>query len=116
MDIFTTLESEVRSYCRSFPTVFVKSLGHELIDEDGNRYIDFLAGAGALNYGHNNPLFKNVLIDYLQSDGITQSLDLFTAAKRTFLERFNELILKPRGFNYKIMFHYCPLKKIETAV
>jgi diaminobutyrate-2-oxoglutarate transaminase len=53
MDIIERLESEVRSYCRAFPTSFARASGSELIDRDGRRYLDFFAGAGALNYGHN---------------------------------------------------------------
>ena len=50
----TNRESEIRSYCRKYPTTFVKAKGCYLYDENGNKYLDFLAGAGALNYGHNN--------------------------------------------------------------
>ncbi|NER47528.1 MAG: diaminobutyrate--2-oxoglutarate transaminase [Symploca sp. SIO1A3] len=104
MSIFTRLESEVRSYCRLFPTVFTKAVGDQLMDENGRTYIDFLSGAGALNYGHNNPKLKQRLLEYIESDAITHSLDMFTAAKQKFLERFEELILVPRGLNYKVMF------------
>mgnify|MGYP005851483227 CR=1 FL=1 len=34
---------------------FVKAEGIFLYDEDGNRYMDFTAGSGALNLGHNPP-------------------------------------------------------------
>lgn len=74
------------------------------MDENGRTYIDFLSGAGALNYGHNNPKLKQRLLEYIESDAITHSLDMFTAAKQKFLERFEELILVPRGLNYKVMF------------
>ena len=53
LSVFTNHESEVRSYCRSFPVVFTSAVGHLLIDSRGRRYVDFLTGAGALNYGHN---------------------------------------------------------------
>ena len=46
---FETYESEVRSYCRHFPKVFTDAVGATLTDEDGNRYIDFFCGAGAVN-------------------------------------------------------------------
>ncbi len=57
MKIFDEIESEVQSYARAFPRVFNRAKGAEMFDSDGNRYLDFLAGAGTLNYGHNNPLF-----------------------------------------------------------
>ena len=104
MDIFASLESEVRYYCRDFPTVFTKAVGCKLFDEQGREYLDFFSGAGTLNYGHNNPRLKQRLIEYLESDSITHSLDMATAVKREFLERFNSLILDPRRLRYKIQF------------
>jgi diaminobutyrate-2-oxoglutarate transaminase len=104
MKIFEEIESEVRSYARAFPRLFDKAQGELIYDDDGNEYIDFLAGAGSLNYGHNHPLFKEKLIEYIQRDGITQGLDLHTRAKGEFLESFNENILKPRDLDYIVMF------------
>ncbi|MDT8451733.1 MAG: diaminobutyrate--2-oxoglutarate transaminase [Gammaproteobacteria bacterium] len=104
MKIFDEIESEVQSYARSFPRVFHKAQGEFLYDEDGKQYLDFLAGAGTLNYGHNNPLFKKELLQYIQDDGITHGLDLHTKAKREFLEAFSEKILKPRNLNYVMQF------------
>ena len=104
MKIFEEIESEVQSYARSFPRIFNKAVGELLYDEEGTQYLDFLAGAGTLNYGHNNPLFKEKLLDYIHNDGITHGLDLHTKAKGEFLETFNEKILKPRGLEYVLQF------------
>lgn len=104
MDTFQEHESEVRSYSRSFPTVFTKSKGYKLWDTDGKEYIDFFAGAGTLNYGHNNDKMKELLIEYIQNDAITHSLDMATEARGNFLEQFHEIILKPRNLDYKVMF------------
>lgn len=100
---FEMYESSVRSYCRSFPAVFSRAKGAFMYDEDGKEYIDFFCGAGALNYGHNNDYIKDKLIDYLKSDGVLHGMDMFTPAKRDFLETLQEKILKPRGLNYKVM-------------
>ena len=104
MKVFDEIESEVQSYARAFPRVFNKAQGEHLYDEDGTQYLDFLGGAGTLNYGHNNPLFKEALMEYIQQDGITHGLDLHTKAKREFLEAFYEKILQPRGLNYVMQF------------
>jgi diaminobutyrate-2-oxoglutarate transaminase len=104
MDIFESLESEVRSYCRSWDTVFERASGSSLYSEDGREYLDFFSGAGALNYGHNNPVLLQPLVDYLLSGAIVHSLDMKTPAKRRFLETFRELILEPRNLDYKVMF------------
>jgi diaminobutyrate-2-oxoglutarate transaminase len=102
MSIFDTLESEVRFYSRLFPVVFERAAGSRLYDESGRSYIDFFSGAGTLNYGHNNPVFKELLFDYLRRDGITHSLDMATTAKRAFLTRLQRVILEPRGLRYKV--------------
>lgn len=104
LKLFDRLESEVRSYIRSFPTVFAQGRGSNLTDAEGRSYVDFFAGAGTLNYGHNNPVLKNRLIEYLHSDGVVHGLDMATVAKQEFLETFERLILRPRNMFYKIQF------------
>jgi diaminobutyrate-2-oxoglutarate transaminase len=104
LNIFSQIESEVRGYIRSFPVVFDRAVGSVMIDEDGTEYIDFFSGAGALNYGHNNPLMKKELLAYIENDSISHSLDMATVAKKRFLEAMNEIILKPRGLDYKLQF------------
>ncbi|MFE6645139.1 diaminobutyrate--2-oxoglutarate transaminase [Nocardioides sp. NPDC057772] len=102
--IFDSLESQVRSYCRSWPAVMTHSRGATVTSEDGREFLDFFAGAGALNYGHNNPALLDPLLDYLREGRIVHSLDMHTSAKRDFLQAFNDLILEPRNLDYKVMF------------
>ncbi len=104
MEIFHRMESQVRSYSRSFPVVFHKALGSTLYDEHGKGYLDFLAGAGTLNYGHNHPLIKQAVMDYLEEDGLIHGLDTFTCAKRDFLGALDEIILRPRQLDYRVQF------------
>ena len=104
MTVFEELESNVRSYSRSFPKVFGKAKGHRIWDKDGTEYVDFFAGAGALNYGHNPEAMKAALIDYISRDGVAHGLDMATEAKETFLERFSRIILEPRNMTHKVLF------------
>ncbi|MEX0707395.1 MAG: diaminobutyrate--2-oxoglutarate transaminase, partial [Woeseia sp.] len=104
MRIFEEIESEVRGYIRSFPVVFDKAEGALLFDENDNRYIDFFAGAGTLNYGHNNPAITRAMIAYLEHGGIVHGLDKATVAKRAFLQALQDNILAPRSLNYKVQF------------
>jgi diaminobutyrate-2-oxoglutarate transaminase len=99
---FAALESTVRLYCRIFDRVFARARGAALFDEDGRRFIDFLSGASVVNYGHNNPRIKRAVIDYLEDDGVLHSLDLHTTAKLAFLRKFRDLILTPRGLDYRV--------------
>ena len=103
-EIFDRIESEVQSYARSFPVLFSKAKGSYLYDENGEAYLDFLAGAGTLNYGHNNPVLKEKLIAYLSEDYIVHGLDMHTVAKRNFLSMFEDVILKPRKMEYIMQF------------
>lgn len=104
MNVFERYESEVRSYSRHFPAVFERAKDHRVWDDQGREYIDFFAGAGALNYGHNDPVMQDALVDYVKSDGVTHSLDMSTVARGRFLECLHDVVLEPRGLDYKVMF------------
>ncbi|MEA2951895.1 MAG: diaminobutyrate-2-oxoglutarate transaminase [Alphaproteobacteria bacterium] len=104
VDAFDRYESAVRSYCREFPAVFTRSLGAKMWDEAGREYLDFLSGAGCLNYGHNHPAIRVAIMKYIEETGIIHALDLHTQAKRTFIEKFQEIVLKPRNLNYRMQF------------
>ncbi|MEQ8514536.1 MAG: aminotransferase class III-fold pyridoxal phosphate-dependent enzyme, partial [Chromatocurvus sp.] len=104
MDAFNKWESEIRGYCRLYPTVFKSASNARQVDENGKSYVDFFAGAGVLNFGHNNPRMKEKLIEFIQNDGIAHGLDMHTTAKRDFIEHFAATIMEPRGWNHKMMF------------
>ena len=55
---------KAQSDARNFPRIFSRARGTELWDVHGGRYLDFLAGAGSLNYGHNDPDFEDALVAY----------------------------------------------------
>ncbi len=103
-EIFEKYESNVRSYCRKWPAEFSYAKGSKIVEDNGEEYIDFFNGAGALNYGHNNDYIKSKLIEYIQSDAIVHSLDMYASAKKEFIKFFEDNVLIPRGLNYKIMF------------
>ncbi|WFE68537.1 diaminobutyrate--2-oxoglutarate transaminase [Thiomicrospira sp. R3] len=104
ISLFEQYESNVRGYIRSFPTVFDTATSATIVDVEGKRFIDFFGGAGSLNYGHNHPLVNQALINYIQRNGITNALDKATVAKHDFIQGFQNIILKPRGLDYKIQF------------
>lgn len=104
MNICEQLESQVRTYSRAFPAVFCRAKDAMLYDEHGNEYVDFFAGAGTMNYGHNNPRINGAIVEYIRQDGVIHSLDMFTTAKIRFLEEFDFTILRPRKLKYKIQF------------
>lgn len=102
--IYERRESRIRSYSRSMPRQFGQAQNVWMHDNQGGRYLDFLSGCSTLNYGHNHPVLKQALLDYVVADGITHGLDLHTDAKADFLDAFERLILRPRDLDYRVMF------------
>ena len=103
-EVFERYESNIRTYCRSFPALFARGEGRYLFDNQGRKWLDLLSGAGSMNYGHNHPVLKQALIEYIEANGIVNSLDLSTTAKSEFLRALNEVILEPRGLEYRCQF------------
>ncbi|WP_458192678.1 diaminobutyrate--2-oxoglutarate transaminase [Bradyrhizobium sp. UFLA05-153] len=98
------LESNVRSYSRSFPAIFSRARGSILLTDGGRKIIDFLSGAGTLNYGHNNHEIKAAITKYLASDAVVHGLDMATPAKLEFMETFSSVILRKRDLQYRFQF------------
>src|SRR3954464_15498888 len=101
---FEKIESDVRYYCRDTPNLLVSARGAQVWDDQGTEFIDFLAGCGSLNYGHNHPTIKAALLNYLLHDGIGNALDFHTEAKLDFITAFSEIILVPRKLEYRLQF------------
>lgn len=104
MKIFEERESEIRGYCRAYPTVFNTAKGSWQTDEQGKDYLDFFAGAGVLNFGHNHESLIKAVTNYLQSGGVVHSLDMYSVAKREFIQAFVKTILEPRKMDHKLQF------------
>lgn len=101
---FENYESSVRYYCRNISDVFEYAKGSKMIAENGKQFIDFFSAAGSLNYGHNNEYIKGKLLDYIAGDYIVQSLDIYTTCKRGFIDNLNEILLRPKKYQYKVQF------------
>lgn len=97
------LEGNNRSYPQSIPVAFERALGTIIEDVDRNRFIDFFAGCGVLNVGHNNP---DVMTDIeKQQKKLIHSLDFPTPVKIEFMEELNaRLPLELRG---KMKINFC---------
>lgn len=97
-------ESNVRIYCRDFHDVFYKAQGATIFSTSQKEYIDFFAGAGTLNFGHNNTYIKEKILAHITTDGLVHALDMDTLPKHEFIHSFSEKILGPRRLDYKIQF------------
>ena len=61
LDRQDAMESNVRSYPRKLPFAYEKAEGCWVTDVEGNKYLDFLAGAGTLALGHNHPMLMQAI-------------------------------------------------------
>ena len=85
-------ESSARSYPRKFPFALTKAKGTWVEDVEGNQYLDFLAGAGTLALGHNDPEVSQAMIDLIQSGATLHTLDLMTPMKDEFVSELFSII------------------------
>lgn len=97
-------ESNARSYPRKFPFALVKAKGLWIEDVEGNKYLDFLCGAGTLALGHNDPELNSAMIEMLSSDAPLHTLDLTTPVKDKFVYTLLDLLPGELKNNAKIQF------------
>lgn len=112
------LKSNVEHYSKQFPTTFVSAYKNVIVDDNGVAYTDFLTGSGSMLYGHNPDHIKNDIFEYLNNNGVMQSLDMDTVARTNFKNTFYEHILKPRGMtDYLMQFTSpCGTDCVEAAI
>ena len=97
-------ESNARSYPRKFPLALVKAKGSWVEDIEGNKYLDFLCGAGTLALGHNDPEVNQAMVDMLTGNLPLHTLDLTTPVKDTFVHTLLNLLPGELKNNAKIQF------------
>ncbi len=97
-------ESSARSYPRKFPFALKKAKGSWVEDVEGNRYLDFLCGAGTLALGHNDDEVSRAMMDLIASGAPLHTLDLTTPVKDRFVETIFSILLEEMQGNVKIQF------------
>ncbi len=97
-------ESNARSYPRKFPFALKKAKGAWIEDVEGNKYLDFLCGAGTLALGHNNDAIKEKMLEMLSEDAPLHTLDLTTPTKDLFVSTLESLLPGELKNNAKIQF------------
>ncbi len=96
------LESRARSYPRAVPVAFEEGRGATLRDVDGNTYIDFFAGAGALNLGHGHPAVARAASE--QQQRLVHALDFPTAPRLRLMRRLKQIL--PGALRRTGRFHF----------
>lgn len=97
-------ESNARSYPRKFPFALAKARGSWIEDVEGNKYLDFLCGAGTLALGHNDPEINQAMVDLITSNAPLHTLDLTTPVKDEFVHTLLDLLPLELKNNAKIQF------------
>ena len=97
-------ESNARSYPRKFPFALAKASGSWVEDVEGNKYLDFLCGAGTLALGHNDPEVNRAMVELLTSGAPLHTLDLTTPVKDAFVDTVLHCIPKEMADTAKIQF------------
>ena len=97
-------ESSARSYPRKFPFALSKAKGSWVEDVEGNRYLDFLCGAGTLALGHNDDDVNKAMIELISSGAPLHTLDLTTPVKDRFVETVISILPEEMRGNVKIQF------------
>ena len=97
IDRQSDFESSARSYPRKFPFALVE-------DVEGNRYLDFLCGAGTLALGHNDDEVNAAMVELIQSGSPLHTLDLTTPVKDRFVQTILDHLPGTLKDNAKIQF------------
>ena len=97
-------ESNARSYPRKFPFALKSAKGSWFTDVEGNKYLDFLCGAGTLALGHNDPEVNSAFIEMINSDAPLHTLDLTTPTKDEFVHTLFNILPGELKNNAKIQF------------
>ena len=116
-------ESSARTYPRSLPFAVERAQGAEIVDADGETYIDCLAGAGTLVLGHNHPEVTAEVERLLAEDRPLHTLDVTTPEKEAFVDALFESL--PDEFTDTARVQFCSpagtdaveaaLKLVKTA-
>ena len=96
-----------------FARPYVRAQGPYLYDEDGNEYLDMLAGYGVFAVGRNHPSVKEVLRRYLDLD--YPSMVQLDAPVLAGITAEKLLALAPRGLE-NVFFTNSGTEGVETAL
>ena len=97
-------ESSARNYPRKFPIAIGAAKGSWIEDVEGNRYLDFLNGAGTLALGHNDDEVNEAMINVIRSGVPLHGLDLPTPLKEEFVNTLFSILPKEFASRAKVQF------------
>ena len=96
------LESNALAYPREVPVAFSEGRGATIRDVDGNTFVDFFSGAGALNLGHGHPVVARAA--ELQLAQLVHALDFPTESRLNLMKLLKPLL--PGSLSQRGRFHF----------
>ena len=93
----------MRTYPRGLPIAIRRGVGPYVEDLDGNVFIDFLTGAGALPLGHSHPELVEAVARQLPL--LTHGLDFPTEIRDEFISA--QLSMLPTGMRSRMQIEFC---------
>jgi diaminobutyrate-2-oxoglutarate transaminase len=96
-------ESSVRTYPRGLPIAIRRGVGSYVEDLDGNVFIDFLTGAGAMPLGHSHPELVEAVAHQLPL--LTHGLDFPTEIREEFISA--QLSMLPEAMRSRMRIEFC---------
>jgi diaminobutyrate-2-oxoglutarate transaminase len=96
-------ESSVRTYSRGLPIAIRQGVGSYVEDLDGNIFIDFLTGAGAMPLGHSHPELVEAIARQLPL--LTHGLDFPTEIRDEFISV--QLSMLPENMRSRMRIEFC---------
>jgi diaminobutyrate-2-oxoglutarate transaminase len=96
-------ESSVRTYPRGLPIAIRRGFGSYVEDLDGNVFIDFLTGAGAMPLGHSHPELVEAIARQLPL--LTHGLDFPTEIRDEFMSM--QLSMLPESMRSRMRIEFC---------
>ena len=97
-------ESDVRSYPRRLPLAVERAEGAYLWDTRGQKFLDFLSGAGVMALGHHHPEVDAEIVDQITRKLPYQTLDLTSRVRNVFIRELLEFIGEDFSENPRIQF------------
>jgi len=104
LDKLVQYESNSRSYSRKLPVCIKEADGIYFTDVEGNKIIDCLSNAGTLGLGHNHPILRARMQQFIDDKTPYQTLDLATLVKDNFIDTLMSTVPEEHRNNVKIQF------------
>ena len=105
-------ESNSRSYPRKFPFALAKAKGSWVEDIEGNKYLDFLCGAGTLALGHNDDEVNQAMISLIHEDFPLHTTNPYGTTKLMIEQILNDVAKANKDFKVAILRYFNPVDTI----